>query len=144
MVTEPVVSRTNNTPEPEPTIRPVETNQHFGSDEFDQKFTQYQAFIRGNGDSPSTNQFKKRFEEFAQKDDFRKLSEDNPELVRLMIDEEIANVLGKGKRTRSSEARLKREIESIKQKHGLKFKTGGVIKASGGLGQFPYDPKESR
>lgn len=144
MVTEPVVSRTNNTPEPEPTIRPVETNQHFGSDEFDQKFTQYQAFIRGNGDSPSTNQFKKRFEEFAQKDDFRKLSEDNPELVRLMIDEEIANVLGKGKRTRSSEARLKREIESIKQKHGLKFKTGGVIKAQNGLGQFPYDPKESR
>lgn len=125
----------------DPDIRVVETNQHFGSQEFDQKFAQYQMFIRGN-DSPSTKQFKKRFEEFAQKDDFRKLAEDNPELIRLMIDEEITNVLGKGKRTRSAEASLRRDLERIKTKHGLKFKEGGILKGNTGfkvtpIGQTP-------
>jgi hypothetical protein len=94
-------------------------------------------FIRGN-DSPSTKQFKKRFEEFAQKDDFRKLAEDNPELVRLMVDEEITNVLGKDKRTKNSENKLRKEIDDIKRKYGLKFKKGGILKGQGGFKYTPY------
>lgn len=138
-ITEPAVQPSNPS---NPEIKPVETNQHFGSQEFDEKFTQYQAFIRGEGNSPSTKQFKQRFEEYAKKDDFKKLAEDNPELVRLMVDEEISNVLDKGKRTRSSENKLKREIESIKKKHGLTFKTGGILKGQNGLGQHVYELTE--
>lgn len=139
-VDKPVVNPKLETPKSvsaKPEIKPVETNQHFGSDEFDQKFAQYQMFIRGN-DSPSTKQFKKRFEEFAQKDDFRKLAEDNPELVRLMVDEEITNVLGKDKRTKNSENKLRKEIDDIKRKYGLKFKKGGILKGQGGFKYTPY------
>lgn len=125
----------------DPDLQVVETNQHFGSDEFDQKFAQYQAFIRGNG-SPSTKKFKERFEKYAQNEDFRKLAEDNPELIRLMVDEEISNVLGKSKRSKNAEISLRKDLNRIKAKYDLKFKKGGILKGNTGfkvtpIGQTP-------
>lgn len=89
-------------------------------------FVQYSSYL--NQEESAIDKAKTSLDELVNSDEFKKIRITNPELAKLMFDRAVENIA-----FNSNDDAFKSQLQTEANSYRRSFKTGGVLKAAGGM-----------